>query len=1001
MVDVQVSGLRDGVDTEYLQLYFESKRLSGGGPVLSCTRDGAEALITFQNPQDAEQVLSEAEHTVQNVPLRVRRASPWHPGKVALHGLNPETSDSLLELYVERVSERDGFSTQRSADRTSAHITFQEPFSETDFGSMSQRVLARKLHGTSVSVQRVRASDQVLVQNLGPEIASDLLELYLESKRSGGGKVRSVTMLRDSGTAIVSFHDWQVVGRVVSRPHSLQNSELLLSPYYPALLYPAESRGTDTHVQSGTHVQSVTRGQSTVQSESHVQRETHVERVVQSAVQGETQGQSTMQSGTQGQSAVQGETQGQSTVQSETEGQNTVQSKTEGQSTVQSETRGQNTVQSKTPGHSENHGQYVGQREQSAVQSGTQGQSAVQGKTQGQSTVQSGTQGQSAVQGKTQRQSTVQSGTQGQSAVQGETQGQSGTMGQSAVQGETQGQSGTMWQSEVLSQTPDDLAPVWNLRVGDSLMMAEDTRSGRRSLQEVEVSLHPAELRFLQEYQHELLAMMDEVIIVPLEGGNKTGFRVSGDVSSCQAVVELLQHIVTSLSSDSVTLDLPGVSVFLLGEEGQQILRGIERQCQCVIDTSEISWTVLKSEFVDPWSLVNGLVPPEKSPVPPRTPKSNPPSVPPTADMKDIRGFAALLKHEEDEAEDVGELVLVSDEVSEPPNTSTAWNIRPEEPDLSIDLFQESEDVVMEEERPAGDEELDQACEMSRTAYQERQLDEEAELLLVTQRSMDIQQLPNMEEEEEELQRALEMSMREQAMSETLGTEDSLERALAMSLREQSLEETDESLQRTLEMSFRGTQEHGQTSGAEGRSWEEVERAMGTACLRVLAGDKTELVMACTAVRQAVTGKLRTETLKGVQGLNTQHAGILSALQRKYGVSITVSGDQAQVQGFTRSPTSCQQELAQILSALQGEGMVLAQGPPLIVPDMQRHRVKLFSVPETSAEYSRVVQPFHDTLQELRHCIQVLEIFYPLLRFAVCMAANSFLEVGVEESPLK
>ncbi|MEE6525826.1 hypothetical protein FKM82_026090 [Ascaphus truei] len=51
MVDVQVSGLRDGVDTEYLQLYFESKRLSGGGPVLSCTRDGAEALITFQNPQ--------------------------------------------------------------------------------------------------------------------------------------------------------------------------------------------------------------------------------------------------------------------------------------------------------------------------------------------------------------------------------------------------------------------------------------------------------------------------------------------------------------------------------------------------------------------------------------------------------------------------------------------------------------------------------------------------------------------------------------------------------------------------------------------------------------------------------------------------------------------------------------------------------------------------------------------------------------------------------------
>ncbi|XP_053552230.1 protein mono-ADP-ribosyltransferase PARP10-like [Bombina bombina] len=131
MVEVEVTGLSDEVDTEHLTLYFENKRISGGGPLLSCTRDGTEATLTFQNLTDAERVLSKSEHKVSTVILHLRRPAPWDPGKLALCGLNPNTSDVLLEIYVENVSEREKFCIQRSTDGTTALVIFQEPLSET------------------------------------------------------------------------------------------------------------------------------------------------------------------------------------------------------------------------------------------------------------------------------------------------------------------------------------------------------------------------------------------------------------------------------------------------------------------------------------------------------------------------------------------------------------------------------------------------------------------------------------------------------------------------------------------------------------------------------------------------------------------------------------------------------------------------------------------------------------------------------------------------------
>lgn len=37
------------IQTDILELYFENKRYSGGGPIKSCLKDGQQFIVTFKN----------------------------------------------------------------------------------------------------------------------------------------------------------------------------------------------------------------------------------------------------------------------------------------------------------------------------------------------------------------------------------------------------------------------------------------------------------------------------------------------------------------------------------------------------------------------------------------------------------------------------------------------------------------------------------------------------------------------------------------------------------------------------------------------------------------------------------------------------------------------------------------------------------------------------------------------------------------------------------------
>ncbi|CAI9539351.1 unnamed protein product [Staurois parvus] len=470
-----------------------------------------------------------------------------------------------------------------------------------------------------------------------------------------------------------------------------------------------------------------------------------------------------------------------------------------------------------------------------------------------------------------------------------------------------------------------------SMSLGDERRRASDVR-------EAEVVMEAAELYFMQRYHHELLAGMDAVTIFPLEEDGKFGFKVVGDAFSCRTAVELLQHVLSSLSSRNITLEYPWVSHFLLGSKGQHILGDTEKQHQCIIDTSLISRNVLDCKDIDPWSFVHDSVAIAASPVQSMVTDEVSDNRLLHADMEGIKMFASLLKSEE----------KPNDIPSSESSTTLGQKIHEEdsEEDLYTDSSSKEYDLTTSEVK---DEELDQVCQLSRKEFQDRELDEEAQLLLAIQRSMDTQG-PSVQEEDEELQRVLELSL----------------------IQHQS-EDAEESFQRALEMSLHDQKAHGYSRPMGMLQspvyFSEAEATLGMAQIRVLAGDETSIVVAGAALRKAITSKLNTVTFGGMDDAQNI-SQILDALEKKHKVKITKYGRELQIQGFLHGPSQCRQEMSEILNVLQARAQAKADVMDL---DIEAD-VEMIDVQDTSEEYQLVTQPFLKTLQDLKLSIEILQV---------------------------
>lgn len=232
---VEVLGLPEGVDEELLTLYFENKRRSGGGLLVSVEKSGNSAILVFEEAEAAAQVLSKEHHVLHNVELSVRKPASKDPCRLLLRGINPTTCIEMIELYVENMMElyTPDYTLQPSPERDVILIHLSQPFSK-DFQTFSSRISKRTLDGAKITLEQINETDSILVENLHPGSTADILPVYFESKRGGNQKVKEVTMLSES-TAKVTFVSYKSVGIVLNQSHKVDGADLIVRPYFDFL----------------------------------------------------------------------------------------------------------------------------------------------------------------------------------------------------------------------------------------------------------------------------------------------------------------------------------------------------------------------------------------------------------------------------------------------------------------------------------------------------------------------------------------------------------------------------------------------------------------------------------------------------------------------------------------------------------------------------------------------------------------------------------------------
>ncbi|XP_020850908.1 protein mono-ADP-ribosyltransferase PARP10 isoform X1 [Phascolarctos cinereus] len=104
---------------------------------------------------------------------------------------------------------------------------------------------------------------------------------------------------------------------------------------------------------------------------------------------------------------------------------------------------------------------------------------------------------------------------------------------------------------------------------------------------EILLPMEPGALRFLQLYYQEFLASLSEVTLCSLDGPDVTGFQINGAQESCQAAKDFLQSLLGSIECHMLPLKHPGSAHFLLGSEGQSLLKDLEAQFHCILTVEQ------------------------------------------------------------------------------------------------------------------------------------------------------------------------------------------------------------------------------------------------------------------------------------------------------------------------------------------------------------------------------------------------------------------------------
>ncbi|XP_050755660.1 protein mono-ADP-ribosyltransferase PARP14-like [Gymnogyps californianus] len=240
------------IEDEIVEMYFENKKKSGGGAIKSYIKKDQQIIITFQDEEDAQEVLQREHHSVKKIDLFVK---PWQvetlqepcqvedsqgslPSTiVVLENVQETVKDCMLIMLVENISglsEDDGdFSVEMIPEIRAAVVTFTGNIAAGEFAKkLNQNHRAKQ---QNITARCLELTKSVRAENVPPNTPSDYITVYFENKKNGGAQVVDVQQLPDEDAAIITFNDHKDVTNILAKQHSLNKTPISVYPYYISL----------------------------------------------------------------------------------------------------------------------------------------------------------------------------------------------------------------------------------------------------------------------------------------------------------------------------------------------------------------------------------------------------------------------------------------------------------------------------------------------------------------------------------------------------------------------------------------------------------------------------------------------------------------------------------------------------------------------------------------------------------------------------------------------
>ncbi|CAI9175696.1 unnamed protein product [Rangifer tarandus platyrhynchus] len=275
-----------------LQMYFQSRKRSGGGECEVCQVPGSSNrfLVLFYPDDVRQRVLERESHELEwpgkgtfkltvrfpTVPDEVQEGKiPTKESKtkeqveesdaskeleedlslsrrsekeedtlkecedisslVAFENLMADVTDVMLLLLVENISglTNDDFKLEFIRDFNVAVVTFQTYTDALKFvGECPKHHSVKKLQ---LSARLLEVTRTIRVENLPPGVHDSDLKCLFENPHNGGGRVASIEYFPEESSALIEFFDRKVMDTIMTKKLDLNNMPLSVFPYYPSL----------------------------------------------------------------------------------------------------------------------------------------------------------------------------------------------------------------------------------------------------------------------------------------------------------------------------------------------------------------------------------------------------------------------------------------------------------------------------------------------------------------------------------------------------------------------------------------------------------------------------------------------------------------------------------------------------------------------------------------------------------------------------------------------